>query len=181
VKLRCIDDKSLFNGFKVPLIAGKLYEVLEESKNYYRVIDEEGRKLFHKKTRFEIVKENDGMKKSDLKSGMIVEWRDGRKAIVLKDTPFGDFFIGKRHEPMDNYSEDLKHAFKDIDVMKVYKPNEPWQAKSFIKEDSISNMELIYNRKDNSEEVSALKTDITNIENTLKEMKDKLNRLESEA
>jgi hypothetical protein len=83
VKVRCIDAHEAHG-----LTKGKIYELNSEKGLYYRLENDDrmnGIQGWYK-NRFEIVEENEDMKKSDLKSGMIVEWRDGRKAMVLKSS-----------------------------------------------------------------------------------------------
>lgn len=67
------------------------------------------------------------MKKEDLKTGMLVECRDGNKYLVLRDTPKGDIVINKDgFNRFDLYDENLR-AYDDgwfdsscFDIMKVY-------------------------------------------------------------
>jgi hypothetical protein len=67
------------------------------------------------------------MKKSDLRSGMIVVTRDGRKGIVLLGTANGNVIggIGLGHGvstwmPFDSLTEDLKSLKTASDITAVY-------------------------------------------------------------
>ena len=63
--------------------------------------------------------------KSDLKTGMIVEQRDGIKATVLLGTANGDIIAGGTWYPIkQNLKEDLKGVYgHQYDIVKVYQPN----------------------------------------------------------
>jgi len=57
----------------------------------------------------------------DLKTGMKVVQRNGRVKVVMRDTPIGDFIVGDRHSPLNDYNNDLTSTFgRDYDIMKVY-------------------------------------------------------------
>lgn len=61
--------------------------------------------------------------KRDLKTGMIVETRDGYKAMVLLGTNNGDIISGEVWFPLECYNEDLtSNVLKTRDIMKVYQP-----------------------------------------------------------
>ena len=70
------------------------------------------------------------MKKSDLKTGMILEKRDGRQHIVMLNTVSGNMTL--RLEPdrvdFDEYTEDLKSFHIGVsphpewDIVKIYQP-----------------------------------------------------------
>jgi hypothetical protein len=55
------------------------------------------------------------MKKSELKSGMLITLRNGKKGIILLNTPQGDVVASNGDEddntwcPLDSFSDDLKH------------------------------------------------------------------------
>ena len=71
------------------------------------------------------------MKKSDLKSGMIVELRDGKRYLftsgVLLD--FDGYIM------LINYTEDLKSKhYEAQDIVKVYKGNKPHSLTSMFKD-----------------------------------------------
>lgn len=59
--------------------------------------------------------------KSDLKDGMVVEYKNGWKAVVLADK----FVRRYDHIPFDRYNESLeiKSCDNDFDIVKVYKSN----------------------------------------------------------
>ena len=72
------------------------------------------------------------MKKSELKSGMVVEDKRGRRGIVLIGTTLGDI-IGGLGNPggdrstwgkLSKYADDLTSSFgKDYDIVKVFNPD----------------------------------------------------------
>lgn len=71
------------------------------------------------------------MQKEDLRSGMMVQFRDETFGIIFLDTPFwGDIIggLGKTFDlvtwgSLDNINEDLTHkTFKQYNIDKVYKP-----------------------------------------------------------
>jgi len=72
------------------------------------------------------------MKKSDLKTGMLVEKRNGTKSLVLKDTEKGDILISKDGWcELDDYDENLKfglQSFSHMDIMKVYELDLQYKA-----------------------------------------------------
>jgi hypothetical protein len=69
------------------------------------------------------------MKKSDLKSGMIIERRNGDKGMVLLNTSKGDIIGGgggsgyKTWGGLDNYNDDLTYnscGIHGYDIVKIY-------------------------------------------------------------
>jgi hypothetical protein len=64
------------------------------------------------------------MKKSDLKTGMWVEYRNGIKRLVALNTRWGDVLVGfDGNACLGNFKESLEHEFlKDMDIVKVYEP-----------------------------------------------------------
>jgi hypothetical protein len=99
------------------------------------------------------------MKKSDLKSGMIIINRKGNKAIVLIDSDLGDVLGGgdtsnSTWQPLTNFNEDLTSTFfKTSDIMRIYKPCNNQVAGSF----DFANLQLIWERKE--EEILELTID----------------------
>lgn len=77
---------------------------------------------------------------NDLKTGMIVTWRNGEKATVLRDTPkFGillntdrNFLVrcsGDGWTTLSNYNDDFTNKFVDIyDIVKVEVPRHPYDC-----------------------------------------------------
>lgn len=64
-------------------------------------------------------KEAKGMNKSDLKTGMVVEYRNGDRDMVLKDA--GIFTDGEDGLLMSEFSDDLIHEVdRDHTIVKVY-------------------------------------------------------------
>jgi hypothetical protein len=63
------------------------------------------------------------MKKSDLKTGMRVSFKNGGTYLVYLNTNFGDMFVGKtKHNPMSNYSEDLICEHDNLSIVMVEEP-----------------------------------------------------------
>jgi hypothetical protein len=64
------------------------------------------------------------MKKSDLKTGMWVELRNGKSAMVLMSTNNGDILSGpKAWFPIDALNDDLTYeGIKDSDIIRIYQP-----------------------------------------------------------
>tara|TARA_R110000751_G_scaffold33075_3_gene82690 strand:+ start:9915 stop:10232 length:318 start_codon:yes stop_codon:yes gene_type:complete len=63
------------------------------------------------------------MKKSDLKTGMRVTFKNGDDYLVYLNTNFGDVFVGKAgHNSMSRYSEDLISEYDVLSVVTVSIP-----------------------------------------------------------
>ena len=77
------------------------------------------------------------MKKSDLKTGMVVECRSGLRALVMKDNCYNEdaiVFASNNWTPLNGFSEDLiwhnengtqSEFAKTVDIMAVYTPQLP--------------------------------------------------------
>jgi hypothetical protein len=89
------------------------------------------------------------MKKSDLKTGMWVERRNGEKTIVLLGTSKGDFLKslkGGTHGHLERINEDLtSKTSKDLDIVKIW--NQEYEYE-YLKEEGLK---LIWERKDTKE------------------------------
>lgn len=102
------------------------------------------------------------MKKKDLRSGMVVETREGEKGLILLNSPQGDVIGGcgstlNIWESLKNYNDYLKHdLFSGEDIMKIYTVEDNYNLGNL---DIESN--LIWERKEN------------NVELTLQEIADK--------
>ena len=82
------------------------------------------------------------MKKNELKSGMVVEYRDGKKRLVAIDNLIGVDGAGV----LPNYNDDLRHAIlSDFDIIKVYNYKLHAPFGELLKDD---NLELIWERKE---------------------------------
>ena len=99
--------------------------------------------------------------KADLKDGMIVEYRDGTRRIVI-----GNAFIGKDgFNYIDNYKCSLEsYRIKEYDICKVYSFLFPYGFNSLFKD---NNLKLIWER-----------TEVKNM--TTEEMRKKLEELTGE-
>src|SRR5690554_6912193 len=82
------------------------------------------------------------MKKSDLKSGMIVEYRNGDKRLVVNDDLIGASGSGV----LSDYDNDLKCVgYDDLDIMKLYKYKVVRNFSELFEDD---NLELIREREE---------------------------------
>lgn len=94
------------------------------------------------------------MKKSDLKTGMVVELKDGDKMVVLLNTINGDLFKsinkGTAWDTLRYYDEDLKNNQNlGLDVMKVYRYMHEYRYLGNEK------LELIWEREKPTKEISS--------------------------
>ena len=77
--------------------------------------------------------------KADLKDGMVVEYDDGRRRLVL-----GDRFIGNNGNAfMHEFNEDLKFNHSYIVINKIYEST-AWYLNDIFKDDCLT---LIWERK----------------------------------
>lgn len=85
------------------------------------------------------------MKKSDLRTGMWIEKRDGNKAIILLNTKNGNIYSGENTwGEISNYNEDLKNSFSAThDILKVYQPTSNYAYWNFDKD----KLKLIWERE----------------------------------
>ena len=56
------------------------------------------------------------MKKEDLENGMVVEYRKGKKLLVVNDLLFGL----EGFNTLENYRDDLTSFYEELDIVKVY-------------------------------------------------------------
>lgn len=108
---------------------------------------------------------------NDLKTGMIVTWRNGEKATVLRDTvnfkrlcKQGRSFLvkcsGDGWTALSNYDDDFKNRFADsYDIVKVEVPDHPYYC--FDYECSNYNSEVVW------EENPVVKMTVSEIEKKL--------------
>jgi len=87
--------------------------------------------------------------KDMLKTGMIVEYRNGGRRIVLKDTTHGDVFGGLNdtgYGDPKGWNEELKSIYNgnSWDIVKVYQPIQYWSYLSTYDND----IKLIWERKE---------------------------------
>lgn len=87
---------------------------------------------------------------NDLKTGMIVTWRNGRKATVLRDTicfkspitKSTNFLVacsGDSWTTLTNYNDDFKNKFvPGYDIVKVEVPDHPFDCFDYERNDSHS-------------------------------------------
>ena len=83
------------------------------------------------------------MKKSDLKTGMVVELRNEDKYLVMNDS----ILNLDGWDKMSNYENDLtSRAFDSLDILKVYETSGGSFKNMFL----ISNLTLIWEREENT-------------------------------
>lgn len=94
------------------------------------------------------------MKKSDLKSGMVVEYRKGDKRLVVNN----DLISDDGHYTLTAYNDDLKDkTSSNLDIIKVYRYIRSGNISQLLDDD---NLELICERKEHeltSHEIDVLK------------------------
>jgi hypothetical protein len=95
------------------------------------------------------------MKKSDLKTGMWVETKEGKKAMVLLGTLNGDIISGQTWFPLSSLDEDL--TFKkdpEASIVKIYSSS--WNMGYMNKEEpyDMGNRTLIWEREKPTKEIS---------------------------
>lgn len=107
---------------------------------------------------------------NDLKTGMIVTWRNGEKATVLRDTIFfksllmtnRDLLVpcsGNSWTTLTNYNDEFKNKFiPSYDIVKVEVPTHPFYCFDYERKDFHS--EVVW-------EESAVKMTVAEIENKL--------------
>ena len=90
------------------------------------------------------------MKKSDLKSGMVVSLRDWKEKFILIGNTLCSV-TGKDFLLLDSYDDDdLKHNFNDnLDITEVYKCKYPNLMSSFIND----KLELIWKREEDNNSI----------------------------
>jgi hypothetical protein len=123
------------------------------------------------------------MKKSDLKTGMLVENRYGRRYMVFiggvlrEDCIIGD----DGFDLLSSYTDDLKSNadFENLDIMKIYEPKSPSSIRHYIYSNEIDRFKLIWNRK-NCKKIEKIESEISEIEEILADKKRELAELKGE-
>lgn len=99
------------------------------------------------------------MKLNDLKTGMVVETRDGWRALVLIGCNFcyNNCLIGEElddYMPLSDYNEDmtcqgLEDGVEDCDIMFVYQPHHSYNVMRVLRNVDTDRdiADCIYNRK----------------------------------
>lgn len=79
------------------------------------------------------------MELKDLKTGMIIEQRSGKKAMILRGTANGDIVTGKTWHPLSVINDDLTGYCAKTDIVKVYQPqyNKDYKQKHWNKAELI--------------------------------------------
>lgn len=102
---------------------------------------------FYKEREYKILEWSDYMNKeftkSDLKSGMVVEYNDnyfGKRLVI------GGFLIGEDgYSDLGDYNENLKNVASGLEIVRVYKIKRMGKFSSIMKN---HNLELIWERKE---------------------------------
>ena len=90
------------------------------------------------------------MNKSDLKTGMLVETRDGEIMRVLKNTSAGDVMVALYGSwtDLNSFGDDFKHKqVSSVDIMKVFSTIYANMLSSY----TTSDYKLLWERKENIE------------------------------
>lgn len=116
-----VEEVDMNSDCPVKLIGGQVGWYFNTGIKYR--IDKSGEKIKDDNTdeiknteEFQMVKD---FTKSDLKDGMIVEYRNGKRRIVLGEYQRGLYEYCR----LDTFSHDLKNIDRDIDIMKIFPIN----------------------------------------------------------
>ena len=104
------------------------------------------------------------MKKSDLKTGHVVELRSGQRGLVVKDNCYnedGIIFSNNDWTNLDDYSDaliwyehesDRSDFTMSCDIVKVYQPSTPNNFLNYqsLKDHLLGKMKLVWERKENT-------------------------------
>ena len=100
------------------------------------------------------------MKKSDLRTGMVVVNRSGDYYIIIKNAVVNDSMVGKDgYDNLDNFNEnfDSKNDYTILDIMKVYSPNRGYGLRQVMNgELDEKELKLIWERRDIRKEIDIL-------------------------
>lgn len=100
---------------------------------------------YFEKYKYNILEWGDYMKKeftkSDIKDGMVVEYRDGDRRLVIDK-----YLIGKNaYYELSTYNENLEDKYPGLTIMKVFKIRQRAILERILDDD---NLELIWERKE---------------------------------
>ena len=117
------------------------YKFCEEEMCYIR--GEFSPYQYYKSNGYEILEWSDYMQKefakADLKDGMVVEYRDGDRRLVIDK-----YLIGKKaHYELSTYNENLENGYPGLTIMKVFKIRQRAILERILDDD---NLELIWER-----------------------------------
>jgi hypothetical protein len=99
------------------------------------------------------------MKKQQLKTGMIVQLRDGWRGLVLKGCSFyfpftnsSNYLIGTDNNDymyLDTFDDDLTYEDHDYDIMFVFQPHSPYDLMDVLRntDNDSDNSDCIFNRQ----------------------------------
>ncbi len=81
------------------------------------------------------------MQKSDLRPGMLIRYRDGRRRLVLSVDGDLMLFGNTGHNDLKSTQEDLTHIkFSDLDIVEVRKPSKSCTMGSLFLDSSCSRL-----------------------------------------
>ena len=133
---------------------GDILTVIKDDSTMPFCITETGEKVIAYEGELELYNENEKqMKKSDLKTGMLVETREGELGLVMLNTEEGDSIVSDGSSgywsPLDCYLENLTHfgspeALRKYDIVNVYGYSFSWTAANV----SVGNRPLLWERQE---------------------------------
>lgn len=147
-KVRCIESASgdFTKGEVYDVKSGKIFDNVSYSRGKFTDVNNINHSL---NSKFELVEEPKQFTKADLRTGMILEDRDGNKKIVLLNTAAGDIYryisdgdrLISNWGDIKNYNDDLTFngGCREFDTMKVYGGNNIYIG--------MTNQQLIWERK----------------------------------
>ena len=156
MKVRCIDN---FGCRKLTL--GKIYTVINEKEEYYKVENDAGIELLHYKNRFEIVKEENKMEKTfreviaDIKEGEVWESENTLTQIYTRNDVLIIDFKEEVTTEIVKIPADAKFRLK----RKEYSFNEAFKAYEEGKEIESKHSKYKYKKIDNEDHVYIKETD----------------------
>ena len=107
-----------------------------------------------KSINLELITAEKSMKKSDLKSGMVLEFSNGERAVVLLGTKQGDIYSGDTWGQLHTYSDDLipTHSYYDP-IVRILQPSNN-RAFSYGKDVSLEDSTILWEYKEPVEELT---------------------------
>jgi len=122
---------------------------------------------------FELLEDVKTFTKKDLKTGMWIETRNGKKGIVLLGVgaESKDIISGKIWCPLSTYDEDLTDidASKEYDIVKVYQPT---SNDEYLRSEDVNNFELLWKRIEKTQKQIDIELIELEMEKLAKKLKD---------
>ena len=124
---------------------GRVATIIETEGSLFYRLDIDNKTWAWSKETFEYKIYKD-MKKSDLKPGMVIETREGNKALVIEVNGKLYYTKWRMHNNISKYyNEDLTNKFSDLDIDKVYKISQPSPLSTLL-DDTDLNLTLLWER-----------------------------------